>query len=142
MPVEIKLGKFFDKAKRHQVLSNAISKTTREFAAYVPQEQAESNASGHLYKRTGGKTFRRSHRASAKGQRPSPDTGKLIKSTRRKMTGTFSGEVTTIAKKGNFDYADQLQNKMDRPIQNAPKDLKKAQQLLDKNGEAALSKLS
>lgn len=142
MPVSIQLGQFFDKAKRDKAFSNAVSKTIREFAAYVPEQQIKSKASGKVYERRGGKNFRRFHRASARGQRPAPDTGKLSRSTKHRMTGQFSGEVTTIAKRGGFDYADQLQHKMDRPIQDAPEDLKKAQELLDKNAEAALSKLT
>ena len=57
------------------------------------------------------------------------------------MTGALKGEVTTIAKSGGFDYAEHLQNKMDRPIQDALEDLKTAQKLLDKNAEDALNKL-
>jgi hypothetical protein len=120
---------------------NAISKSIREFAAYVPDQQIKGKASGKLYKRSGGKNFRRSHRASAKGQRPAPDSGKLSRSTKHKMTGRLSGEVTTIAKSRNFDYASQLQEKMDRPIQNAPEDLKKAQEILDRNAEKAVKSL-
>lgn len=141
MPVEIKLGKFFDKSKRDSAVSSGIKKTIREFAAYVPEQQIKGKPSGKLSRRRGGKNFRRFHRASARGERPSPDSGKLTRSTKHKMTGTLSGEVTTIAKSGNFDYAEQLQEKMDRPIQNAKQDVKAAQNMLDKNVEAALSKL-
>lgn len=141
MPVEIKLGKFFDKSKRDSAVSSGIKKTIREFAVYVPEQQIKGKPSGKLYKRRGGKNFRRFHRASARGEKPSPDSGKLTTSTKHKMTGTLSGEVTTIAKSGNFDYAEQLQEKMDRPIQNAKQDVKAAQNMLDKNVEAALSKL-
>lgn len=142
MPVSIKLTSgIFDKSKRDAAASNAVSKSVREFAKYVPEQQIKGKASGKLYRRRGGKNFRRFHRASARGERPAVDTGKLSKSTRHKMTGKFSGEVTTIAKSGSFDYADQLQNKMDRPIQDAPEDIRTAQQILDKNGLAAMNKL-
>ena len=141
MPVDIKLGKFFDKAQRDQAFSSAVSKTVREFAAYVPEQQIKSTPTGKTYKRKGGASFQRFHKASAKGQRPSPDTGKLTRSTRHKMTGKFSGEVTTVAKSKGFDYASQLQENMDRPIQDAPEDIRTAQRLLDKNAEAALNKL-
>jgi hypothetical protein len=143
MPTTIKLtSPIFDKSKRNQALSNAVGKTVREFAAYVPQQQAEGPHTGKVYRRKGGLGFRRSHRASATGQRPAPDTGKLLRSTKHKKTGQFSGEVTTIAKNKGFDYASQLQEKMNRPIQDAPEDLRQAQKMLDRNGEAAIKKLT
>lgn len=142
MPVAITLtSPIFDKAKRHQSAGNAVGKTIREFAAYVPRQQVEGKPSGNVYRKGGGRGFRRSHRASAKGQRPAVDSGNLIRSTKHKKTGQLSGEVTTTAKRNGFDYASQLQNKMDRPIQDAPEDLKAAQEMLNRNGEAAMAKL-
>lgn len=141
MPVTYKLGKIFDKAALTRAASKAVEKSAKEFAAYVPEQQVRSTHSGRTYKRKSGKGFTRSHRASAKGERPAPDTFKLTKGTKAKMTGTLRAEVTTVAKNGSFDYASQLENKMGRHIQNAPEDLRKAQELLDKNGALELSKL-
>jgi hypothetical protein len=141
MPVEIKLSGFFDKTKRDNAASQAVKKSVREFARYVPEQQIKSKPSGKLYRRRGGKNFRRFHRASARGERPAVDTGKLSKSTKHKMTGTFSGEVETVARSNNFDYASQLENKMGRPIQNAKQDVREAQAILDKNAEREMRKL-
>lgn len=142
MPVTSKFTSgIFDKRKSEQELRNAISRATRIFAAYVPQQQVQETHTGVLYKRASGAGFRRSHRASARGQRPAPDTGKLLKSTTHKMTGELTGEVTTVAKRGGFDYAAQLENKMGRPIQDHPKDIKKAQEILDREAIRALKKL-
>ena len=141
MPVSTKFtSKIFDKRATEQELRNAISRATRAFAAYVPQQQINETHTGKLYTRAGGRGFSRSHRASARGQRPAPDTGKLLKSTQHKMTGELSGEVTTVAKRGGFDYAAQ-QEKIGRPIQHAPSDHKKAQEMLDREAERALKKL-
>ena len=141
MPVSTKFtSKIFDKRAIEQELRNAISRATRAFAAYVPQQQINETHTGKLYKRAGGRGFSRSHRASARGQRPAPDTGKLLKSTTHKMTGELTGEVTTVAKRGGFDYAAQLE-KIGRPIQHAPSDRKKAQEILDREAERALKKL-
>jgi hypothetical protein len=140
MPVEIKLGKFFDKSKRDQACSNAVSKTVREFARYVPEQQIKSKPTGKLYRKKGGKGFRRYHRASRSGQRPAVDTGKLTKSTKGRMTGKLTGQVVTYATNDGFDYASFLQFEMNRPIQ--IDDDKVAQQMLDKNAEAALKNLA
>lgn len=142
MPTRINLGSgIFDKAKRRQATSNAISKTLVEYARYVPVQQIESKPTGKVYKRKGGRGFTRSHRASARGQRPAPDTGKLSRSTKHKKTGELKGEVTTIAKNKGFDYSAHLENDLGRPIQNAPADIKAAQDILIKNAEAAIAKL-
>lgn len=141
MPVSVKLGPIFDKAKLTQALSNAVTKTLVEYAEYVRTEQKESQPSGKVYRRKGGKGFRRSHRASAKGQRPAIDSGKLLNSTKHKKTGQLKGEVTTIAKSKGFDYAEHLQEKMGRPIQD-DRDAKVGEKMLKKNAEAALLDLT
>lgn len=140
MPVTYTLSGIFDNAKVKQAASNAISKTLVEFAAYVKKEQVESTPTGRLYRRKSGSNFRRSHRASAKGQRPAIDSGKLLNSTKKNKVSELKGEVTTIAKRDGFDYASQLE-KMGRHIQDDPKDIKKGEELLRKNVEAQLAKL-
>jgi hypothetical protein len=142
MPVEIKLGKFFDKAKRDQAASNAVSKAVREYAAYVPAQQVKGKPSGNLYRRRGGKGFTRSHRASRSGQKPAVDTGKLIKSTKGRMLSALKGQVATFAlSKDYVDYAAILEFDMNRPIQHSPEDVKAAQDILNKQAESAIKKL-
>jgi len=144
MPTQtlIKLNSgIFDKAKRNAAASSAVNKAAVEYARYVPEQQIESKPTGKLYKRKRGATFTRSHRASAKGQRPAIDTGKLLRSTKHKKTGPLTAEVTTVAKDKGFDYASRLENKMNRPIQNAPKDIKAAQSILNKNADAEMTKI-
>jgi hypothetical protein len=141
MPVTINFTSgIFDKAKRNAAATQAISKSVREFAKYVPEQQIKSKPSGRLYRRRGGKGFRRFHRASRSGQRPAVDTGKLTKSTKGRMTGQFKGQVVTYATNDGFDYASFLQFEMNRPIQ--IDDDKAAQEILDRNAEKEMAKLT
>ena len=133
MPVQVKLGGVFDKQKLREALSKGVSKAVREYAAYVPEQQVKSRPTGELYRRKSGKGFRRSHRASRSGQKPAVDTGKLIRSTKGRMTGPLKGQVVTFAMtEDGFDYASFLEYGMNRPIQASPEDVKAAQEILDK----------
>jgi hypothetical protein len=128
----------FDKARREQALTAAVSKTTVQFAASTAEKMVEGPQTGILYGRRRGRDFTRSHRASAKGQRPAVDSGNLLHSIKHQMAGAFTGEVTTIVP-GPFDYAAQLQDKMSRPIQ-SDEDAKEAETLLAANCKEALDK--
>ena len=152
MPVSVKLGKFFDKRTMNAAIRDAVGKTLDEFVDYIKEEQVKSSPAGKLYKRgsfsgrnkiggvrASGKGTK-IHRASAKGQRPAIDSGKLNRSTRKKRLGAFKGEVTTIAKNKGFDYAEHLQEKLDRPIQDE-RDRKVGEKMLADNVEKALAKL-
>jgi hypothetical protein len=142
MPVQIKLGGFFDKAKRDAAASNAVRKAIREYARYVPEKQIKSKPTGKLYRRKGGKGFIRSHRASRSGQPPAVDTGKLIRSTVPRMLTNLKGQVVTFAMTPDgFDYASFLEFEMNRPMQHSPEDVKAAQEILDKHAAAEMGKL-
>lgn len=152
MPVTYKLSGIFDKRKLNAALKEAMGKTLDEFAEYIPEQQRKSVPTGKLYKKGsfsgrnkigGVKASGRGtkvHRASARGQRPAIDTGKLNRSTKKKRLGAFKGEVTTVAKNKGFDYAEHLQEKMDRPIQDE-RDAKVGEKMLQANMEKALAKL-
>lgn len=153
MPVIVALGRFFDKEQRRAALKAGLRKTLVDFVEHVQEAQKQSTPAGNLYKRGGfsgrnkigghkakGKGTR-IHRASARGQRPAIDSGKLNRSTKKKILGAYKGEVTTIAKtKAGFDYAAQLQDKMDRPIQ-SDEDVKFGERLLGENVLKELAKL-
>jgi len=153
MPVTVKLGKFFDKRTMNAAIKEAMGKTLDEFAEYIPEQQQKSVPAGKLYKRgsfsgrnkIGGKRASgrgtKIHRASAKGQRPAIDSGKLNRATKKKRLGAFKGEVTTVAKNKGFDYAEHLQEKLGRPIQD-DRDRKVGEKMLTANMEKALAKIS
>lgn len=113
----------FDTSKIRAAASMAVGKTAKQFKNYTRQKMIKSSPSGKLYEKTArGAGTRRFHRASARGQRPAPDTMTLVNAVSDRKTGEFSAEVF-IADKINpenganaRDYAGRLQNKMNRPI--------------------------
>lgn len=134
-------SKIFDKAGRQQGFTNLISKNSREFKRSTQEKMEKGFRSGRLYKRKGG-NFRRSHRASARGQRPAPDTGTLVKAIRQEATGPFTAKVD-IAEKVNpangqlaSKYGAILQAQ-GRPIM-SESDVAEAQRKLNTEAEALI----
>lgn len=101
----------FDNVRRNQAISSFFTRQRKDFKNLTKRRLIESRPSGKLYKRSGGSSFRRSHRASARGQRPAIDTGTLLNSINDRRTGIFSGEVSADA-----PYSNILQDKLDRKI--------------------------
>ncbi len=112
----------FNKASVKREIGNLITKRSRLFKRERQQDMLNGPHTGRLYRRRRGKGFIRSHRASAKGQRPSPDTMTLVNAVSQKRTGDLSARVY-IAEKRNpvnkmlaSQYAEILQKKLGRPI--------------------------
>ena len=82
MPVSFKLDPIFDKAKRDRILGEVPMKAAERFADYVPEQQNKEVHTGKV-RRIKGKT----HRSSAKGERPAKLSGKLNRSTKAKRLG-------------------------------------------------------
>lgn len=103
----------FKDTPRRQAVANGIRRHTREFKNLTKQRILKSKAAGRQYSRRGGAGFRRFHRASAYGQRPAIDTGRLLNSIQDKSTGEFSAEAFAGA-----EYAQFLNdpNGLNRPI--------------------------
>lgn len=137
MPVTFKLDPIFDRQKLRQVLGDVPMKAAERFAEYVPEQQNKEVHTGKV------RTIRgKKHRASAKGERPAKLSGRLNRATKAKKTGNLKAEVTTVAKRNGFDYPAHLEEKLDRPIQNKPEDIRTAQRMLDEEAEKALKRLS
>lgn len=111
----------FDKAKRGRSVSNFISKQAKDFKVLTKQRMEAGPQTGKLYGKKRGSTFRRSHRASARGQRPSPDTGTLVNAISDRRINDLHSQVY-VAEKVNPNgtvaskYGEILQTKRDRPI--------------------------
>jgi len=112
----------FDKAKRGRVVSNFISKQAKDFKVLTKQRMEKGPATGRTYRKKRGATFRRSHRASARGQRPSPDSGTLVNAISDRRISDNRSQVY-IAEKVNpsngtvaSKYGEILQNRRGRPI--------------------------
>jgi hypothetical protein len=130
----------FDKAVRQQKLTSMISRSSRDFRESTKTQMVEGLHTGRVYRRKSGAGFRRSHIASAVGQRPSPDTLTLVNAVTQEMTGPDSAQVF-IAEKINplngavaSNYAEILQEKLDRPIMDE-RDAIAAQQAMDQRAE-------
>ena len=116
-------SKIFDTAALKQALSAIPYKRAKEFQNSTRRRMIEQSPAGKLYeKKKSGRGFKRSHRASARGQRPQPDTLTLSNAVEANRTGEFSALVD-IANKINpengenaRDYAERLVNNLDRPI--------------------------
>lgn len=118
-------AKIHDKAVRQQVLGRVPGLAAKRHKVRTRAKMFEGPQTGHIYRRKaseGGEGFTRAHRASARGQRPAPDTLTLVNAVTDERTGENSAEVF-IAEKINprnganaSDYADILQNHLGRPI--------------------------
>jgi hypothetical protein len=137
----IKTSEIFDKSTRGLKFSNLASRSAKGFKQLTRDRMIKGPHTGRLYARKRGAGFRRSHRASAVGQRPSPDTMTLITAVSDRRTGDFSAEVY-IAEKINptngtlaSDYAETLQEHLERPIMTA-EDAVQAEIKMREDGEA------
>lgn len=111
----------FDKAKRGRVVSNFVAKQAKDFKVLTKQRMEKGPATGRTYRKKRGATFRRSHRASARGQRPSPDTGTLVNAISDKRIGENHAQVyiaEKVSPNGTLasKYGEILQNRRGRPI--------------------------
>ena len=114
----------FDKTKRQQGLSNLVSRNARNFRQDTKNKMIRGSKSGRLYSKKRGAGFTRSHRASARGERPAPDTQTLVNAISSRSLSDTSAEVY-IAERINPEtgtpasrYAEYLNDPevLDRPI--------------------------
>lgn len=129
MPVSSKFSPtsgIFDKSTRAQKFSNFISRKAKDFKQTTKNRMIQGSHTGVDYeKRPRGANFKRAHRASAPGERPSPDTVTLVNAiSDRKLSDTVA-EVF-IAPKMNpengalaSDYGEILQTFRNRKIMTA-----------------------
>jgi hypothetical protein len=134
---KIKLdSEIFKAVSRRQAISNLVGRSARDFKNLTKRRIIESRPAGRLYSRGPGTGFTRAHRASAKGQRPAIDTGKLLNSIDDKRTGELSSEAFAGA-----EYAKHLQSaRLDRPIM-SDGDVNEAQAKLTRDAEHLITSL-
>src|SRR5690606_13083646 len=105
-------SKIFNITERRQSLSSFVGREAKDFKNLTKRRQIESQPAGRLYRRRGGPGFTRSHRASARGQRPAIDTGRLLNSIQDKRLSETSVQVAA-----GGEYAKYLQSeRLDRRI--------------------------
>ncbi|MEO5859176.1 MAG: hypothetical protein ABIR33_09535 [Pyrinomonadaceae bacterium] len=123
MRVVIELNaRIHDKRERARVLGRVPGEAAKRHKVRTRRKMIDGPHTGNLYDRKGGAGFSRSHQASARGQRPSPDTFTLVNAVTDERTGEMSARVF-IAEKINprnganaSEYAEILQFHLGRPI--------------------------
>lgn len=129
-------SQIFKDVSRRQAVSNLVGRNAKDFKNLTKRRMIESRPTGRLYRRSRGAGFIRSHRASAKGQRPAIDSGNLLNSVQDKRTGEFTAEASVGA-----EYAKYLQSRrLKRPIM-SDRDAAEAQAKLNRDGEQAIGTL-
>lgn len=101
----------FKATERRQGFSNFVARQAKDFKNLTKRRILDGEKTGRRYRRRGGAGFTRSHQASAKGERPAVDSGRLLNSIDDKRISETSAEVFVGA-----PYAVHLQEKLDRPI--------------------------
>lgn len=136
----------FDKARRGRVVSNFISKQAKDFKVLTKERMVRGPQTGRLYRKKRGANFRRSHRASARGQRPAVQTGLLLNAVSDRRIGENHSQVYIAEKVSSggtttTKYAEILQTKLGRPIM-SEFDVRIAQSKMNKEAGALVKGLS
>jgi len=108
----------FDKAKRDGVISRGLTRIGKRFKTLVVNTMVQTQAKGRLYEprfKGNAAGFTRAHRASIKGDPPSPDTMNLVRSTQdEKMSPTKHAVFVNDDKAPYGKYL--VAPRLDRPI--------------------------
>jgi len=115
--------------------SIAVTKTAHDYKDKTGQKMIAGPQTGNTYKYKG-----KSHRASARGERPAKLSGKLIEGIEVRQLSETVVEVVSTAKNKGYDYPAHLQNDLDRLIM-TEKDAQEQETILQQNYEAEIGKL-
>jgi hypothetical protein len=130
-------SQIFKAVPRRQAIANLVGRSARDFKNLTKRRIIESRPAGRLYPRRRGAGFTRAHRASARGQRPAIDTGKLLNSIRDKRNAEFRAEAYAGA-----EYAKYLQSeKLKRPIM-SERDAAEAERKMLRDSEVTVGNLA
>lgn len=115
MPLEFN-SPVFDDTQRLEVASRCLTRLAKRFKAERVAAMVAGPHTGVLYKRAGGGNFQRFHRASARGERPAPDTTNLINSVVDQKLSAL--QHTVFVDDSKAPYGKWLQDPLvlDRPI--------------------------
>lgn len=107
----------FNETKAREIISSALTRVAKRFKQVTKDNQTLGPHTGKLYQSRNkgqGSGFRRYHRASSRGQRPSPDTMNLLNATDDRKDSWDSHTVYVDDAKA--PYGKYLQEGLDRPI--------------------------
>lgn len=104
-----------DPAERDRIVSNGLTRIGKRFKKRTVDAMALGAArTGRLYRRKGITGATRSHRASARYEKPAVDTGNLIRSVEDVKISATSHEV--FVDDGKAPYGKWLEDPLERPI--------------------------
>jgi hypothetical protein len=95
----------FDPARRSQAISNALTRVAKKYVKSQKDKHAAGPHTGTQYKRPGVTGASRFHQASRRGERPAPDTLRLMNAmTDQKVSATEHEAFVDDAKAKHGDY--------------------------------------
>lgn len=115
MPVELNSPVWND-PQRLDVVSRCLTRLAKRFKSERVAAMVAGPHTGVNYKRTGGGSFLRYHRASARGERPAPDTTNLINSVEDLKLASLQHAVYVDDSKAPYGKWLQDPDVLDRPI--------------------------
>jgi hypothetical protein len=132
---KVQLSPIIDVMLLRQQFSNVVLKNAKIFQVATHDRMIKQIPQGKNVEKREGKGFKRFHRASARGQRPQPDTLTLANAVQTQRTGDFSALVDIKAKinpenkESARDYAETLVQNLGRVIMTRD-DVKIAERIL------------
>lgn len=115
MPVELTSPVWHD-LERNEIVSRCLTRLAKRFKTERIAAMVAGPHTGVNYKRTGGGGFQRFHRASARGERPAPDTTNLINSVEDLKLAALQHAVYVDDNKAPYGKWLQDPDVLDRPI--------------------------
>jgi ribosomal protein L15 len=115
MPVDLNSPVWID-PQRLDVVSRCLTRLAKRFKAQQVQAMVAGPHTGVNYKKAGAEGFQRFHRASARGERPAPDTTNLINSVEDLKLASLQHAVYVDDAKAPYGKWLQDPDVLDRPI--------------------------
>lgn len=115
MPVELNSPVWND-LQRLDVISRCLTRLAKRFKTERVAAMVAGPHTGDIYKKGGGAGFQRFHRASARGERPAPDTTNLINSVEDLKLASLQHAVYVDDTKAPYGKWLQDPGVLDRPI--------------------------
>ncbi len=115
MPVEL-TSPVWNATERVEVASRCLTRLAKRFKVERVSAMSAGPHTGVVYKRSGGGNFQRFHRASARGERPAPDTNNLLNSVKDQKIASLQHAVYVDDAKAPYGKWLQDPLVLDRPI--------------------------
>lgn len=115
MPVDLN-SPVWSTPQSSEVISRCLTRLAKRFKVETIEKMVAGPHTGILYEKGEGHDFKRFHRASARGERPAPDTTNLINSVEDLKLATLQHAVYVDDSKAPYGKWLQDPEVLDRPI--------------------------